>query len=365
METRYMMGRFTAVGLHVESAAAILPARPCQRQHAAPFDGLTRRPGAPYDGAAEGITLGVVAKVGIVGGGPAGAACAEALARQPGTEVTLFEAREGHEKPCGGGIPSAALREFPALSDGSLARRVVRRLILISPSGREARLEAPGGIRVFRRSELDAFLRDRAARAGAKIARARVTRVSPADRAGWRVDAEGAPAAAFDHLVGADGVNGIVRRACEPATLDREMTLALFAYLPEGGPDEMVLKFLDRGRGYMWVFPRLDHVSVGICALRGALTRARMEEDLESFIHGRFGAHAPARVRGYFIPSTLRPPVDTRGRSVALIGDAGGFVDPLTREGIAHAMRSGLSAAEGLLRHGTLRTPALPGEMAI
>ncbi|MBI3448093.1 MAG: NAD(P)-binding protein [Acidobacteria bacterium] len=308
--------------------------------------------------------MGTVARIAVVGGGPAGAACAEALARQRATAVTLFEARDGHEKPCGGGVPSAALREFPALLHEALPRRIVRRLVLISPAGRAVRLEAPEGIHVFRRSELDAFLRARAERAGATLVRARVTGVSPGDPTGWRLDAAGVSSTTFDHIVGADGVNGIVRRAIEPSTTDRELTLALFAYLPSSGEAEMILEFLDRGRGYMWVFPRLDHVSAGICALSGTLTRASMEERLEEFISRRIGGDSRARVRGYFIPSILRPPADARARSIALIGDAGGFVDPLTREGIAHAMRSGVLAAESFERDGTIRTPPLPAELA-
>lgn len=311
-------------------------------------------------------------RVAVVGGGPAGSTCAGRLA-SAGAEVTLFEARPSSEKPCGGGIPARVVEELPELAGGSLPRRVVREAVIYSPGNHRASIPLSGGIHIFRRLELDSFLRRGAEAAGATLRRARVTAVK---RAGdvWEVATDQGTLGPFEHLVGADGVRGVVRRSVQaPRFHDGELTLALYAYVPGVARPELMLKFFGGLDGYLWAFPRTDHVSIGICATRRSAEPARLEDELHRFVSAHYpeGRIEPSALKGYFIPASmersgpLEGAVGTAGErgGWALVGDAAGCADPLTREGISHAMRSAAAVANELATRGRLSTPGTPADL--
>jgi geranylgeranyl reductase family protein len=320
--------------------------------------------------APAGGDVAEAARIAVVGGGPAGATCARLLARA-GARVTLFEASPSHEKPCGGGIPARALREFPELTDASLRRRVATEVLLYGPSDARVSLRLRGGLHLFRRQELDAFLRARAQVEGAEIVRARVTAARWAPSGTWDLETDEGRAGGFDHLVGADGVQGTIGRALAGPWPEGQLTLALFAYIPGVTRPEVVLKFFGGFNGYLWAFPRTDHVSVGICATSGAVPPSRLKEELHAFVEKHYpeGSLAVQELKGYFIPASPRPPRAFTARNGShpgwsLVGDSAGFVDPLTREGIAHAMRSAVRVAAEHARGATPRTPRLDPDLS-
>jgi flavin-dependent dehydrogenase len=353
-------------------------------------------------------------RIAIVGGGPAGSTCAARLAAG-GCTVDLFEAHPTGEKPCGGGIPGATLREFPVLLDPVLPRRVVTRVLLQAPSGRTVEVPARDGIHIFSRRKMDSFLRAKAVEAGATVIETTVRDVARDTSGRWRLASDEGEHGGYDFLVGADGVRGIVRRLLVGRPPDSTLTLARYAYtapastieepdrsdiavrispreslhpsmlgspppgsptpgshtpeLPSGsrpearielhrgqefgGARDLVLKFFRGSDGYAWIFPRHDHLSIGICATQGNASASSLERDLVSFMEGGYpeAAGRSGPVKGYFIPADPAPPHAEQGERWALIGDAGGFVDPITREGIAPAMRSAALLAESILTH--------------
>lgn len=310
-----------------------------------------------------------MARIAVVGGGPAGATCARLLARA-GASVTLFEARPSQEKPCGGGVPARTLREFPELTHPSLPRRVATEVLLFGPSDAQVRLTLRGGIHLFRRQELDSFLRARAEFEGAQVVLARVTAAARRADGTWELGTDQGPCGGFNHLVGADGVQGPIGRALAGPWPEAQLTLALYAYVPGVARPEVVLKFFGEFNGYLWAFPRTDHVSVGICASSGEASPARLQEELHAFVEAHYpeGRLALPGLKGYFIPASPCPPragaVGSREAGWALVGDSAGFVDPLTREGIAHAMRSAVRVAADHARGLTPDTPALDPNLA-
>ncbi len=303
-------------------------------------------------------------RIAVVGGGPAGATCARLLARA-GARVTLFEADPLEEKPCGGGIPARALREFPELGDRSLPRRVAAEVIVYGPSDESARLSLRGGIHLFARRELDGFLRRRAEIEGAAVVASRV-RSARRGATGWELETDAGSFGGFDRLVAADGVRGAIGRHLAGPWPDDQLTLALYTYVPGVARPEVILKFIAGLNGYLWVFPRQDHVSVGICALSRSASPAFLEEELHRFIEGHYpeGRFDRRALKGFHIPASPHPPRarSDRGEGWAMVGDAAGFVDPITREGIAHAMRSAVRVAADLVE-GVARTPALDPQL--
>jgi len=109
-------------------------------------------------------------RVAVVGGGPAGGAAAEALAKG-GVETVLIERKMDNCKPCGGAIPLCMVSEFDLPLD--LVDRKVRKMKMISPSNVAVdigRTLAPHEyIGMVRREVLDAYLRSRAQSAGAEV----------------------------------------------------------------------------------------------------------------------------------------------------------------------------------------------------
>jgi len=299
-----------------------------------------------------------IRKVAVIGGGPGGAHCARRLAEH-GLSVTLFEPKAAFEKPCGGGIPARGIARFPFLDSADLPVKRVGRCTLVAPSGREADVPMLEPLFVYRRADLHGYLIARALAAGATLERARVVGFER-DAGGWRLRSAAAEAPAdamelegrFDFLVAADGAAGSARRRLTSSVRSKQLAQGIGYYLPGISEDRIVLKFFPRLDGYLWVFPRMDHSSAGICAPLGARSAAALGSLMDRFLAERYGAPALAGAERYaaLIPGApARSAADPiQGAGWALIGDAGRHVDPLTREGIYYAMLAGETLADTL-----------------
>ena len=303
-------------------------------------------------------------RVAVIGGGPGGARCAQRLA-ESGCRVSLFEPRSRFEKACGGGIPARGIERYPHLLDPRLPGKEIRDCLLVAPSGREARFTLRDPLYVFSRADLHGFMLDRAVDAGARWVRARVLSFRR-EGGGWIVRA-GAPRpdgtsaadrpeeihAPFDFLVAADGAAGGARRKLSPDAPRGNVAQGLGYYLPRISEEFITLKFYAGLEGYLWVFPRPDHASAGICAPLGALPAAELKGLMDRFLEARYphGILKLSEPYAALIPgaSADGPEAPACGDGWAVVGDAGRFVDPLTREGIYYAMESGDLLADALI----------------
>ncbi|MFO0982768.1 MAG: FAD-dependent oxidoreductase [Planctomycetota bacterium] len=290
-----------------------------------------------------------MANVVVVGGGPAGATAARAL-KHRGHEVVLIESRPQPEKPCGGGLTGPAWRcVAPYVED--IPRRIIRSAVVRDPSGRvsEFRLNSP--LVIVSRRDLDARLCAAARAAGVRYSEDRVVALEPDGRRTLVRTVQAVHAA--DFVVGADGAKSLVRKtlqrshACAMPTPITQFSISLTAYPRRTMPDRIDLKFFPDWNGYAWLFPRTDHVSAGICAAAHespALLKARLcaylDEVLGEPCEGVVGALIPS-----FDADTIAA-FPVAGDGYALVGDAAGAVDPLTREGIRFAIRTGEMVGE-------------------
>lgn len=278
-------------------------------------------------------------QIAIVGGGPAGALCAEKLS-VAGLDVTLFDEHLAWEKPCGGGLTHKAIEKYPFLLDGPAAKKEIHSAELISSRGHRARFEMSQPLVIYSRAVLNGLLLNRAEGAGCKTQHARVTRL---DTDGEQVQlTAGGKEYSADFVVLAGGARNQLLPGTTPLRpKDLEVTLGYFIPAQE---NLVKIKFLNRMSGYIWSFPRTDHLSVGICAKMAEYTTQSLRDLLDGFIQEEGIPSEGARFYSHVLPSpefgTLRHRKIV-GRNWALAGDAAACVDPITGEGLYYALRSG------------------------
>jgi len=287
----------------------------------------------------------------IVGAGPAGSYLGYLLARQ-GLRVRLLDKADfPREKVCGGGLSHKTITFLPWDLSAVVSRRI--RGALLTYGNRDTVVkdlgERAGAVTV--RAVFDDFLRRQAIDAGVRFSGRTAFRRLTAGPDGASVEtSRGTFRARF--VAGADGVFSEVRRA----VFGRDTV----AYVPavealvEAGPDA-VERFGDRvlfdfgavPRGYGWIFPKEDHLNVGVFS---PYPRRSIKGDLEAFMALYGALRSPRRVRhlGFSIPVRNRAAAFERG-PVLLVGDAGGFAESFYGEGIYYALRSARCAADAIV----------------
>ncbi len=296
-------------------------------------------------------------EIAIVGGGPAGALCGERLA-SAGFQVTIFDERLAWEKPCGGGLTHKAIEAYPFLLDAPHPKKLVRTAELISSRGHRARFEMSHPIVIYARKVLNGLLLDRAIAAGCTAVCSRVTSVDTnGDRVRLTISASAATGGASaveqrasDFVVLAAGArNQLLPETTPLGAPDLEMTLGYFVPTEE---DIIKVKFLKQFEGYLWSFPRADHLSVGICGRMGQTSTQQLRQHLSDFVEEEKIPMGGARFYSHVLPSPQAQTIRGRrivGRNWGMAGDAAACVDPITGEGLYYALKSGDLLAQALI----------------
>jgi len=283
----------------------------------------------------------------VVGAGPAGSTAALRLCRAGARVLLLDRERFPRDKPCGGGLTERAVKQLPVPVD-PVVEEVVDRFELGFRYG--TRFERGGErplVLMTQRRRLDAFLAEQAVGAGA-VFRDGVRATAVETDGTVRFDGTAARA---DVVVGADGVNGLTARALGFGDRRHGVALegnVLYVHAREGRwRGRAVVELGTVPGGYAWVFPKGEHVNVGV---GGWHTEGpRLREYLERACAG-YGLPFDRleSVRGYRLPMRRVGEMPVRGR-VLLVGDAAGLVDPLSGDGIYEALLSSRLAAEAVL----------------
>ncbi len=280
-----------------------------------------------------------MADIAVVGGGPSGAMCGEQLARA-GNKVTIFDEHLAWEKPCGGGLTHKAIECFPFLLENNYPKKLVREIELISSEEHKASLEMTHPIVIYSRTVLNGMLLDRAREAGCEVKRSHVFDVNTSGaKPRFCVDGEWRET---DFLVLAAGArNQLVPET--RALLKDELEITQGYFVPQTA-DAITIKFLPHFEGYIWSFPRCDHLSVGICGSMATHTSTELRGHLKTFVDKHRISTENAKFYSHVLPSPQEHTLSKRtvlGKNWALIGDAAALVDPLTGEGLFYAIRSG------------------------
>jgi flavin-dependent dehydrogenase len=284
-------------------------------------------------------------KVAILGGGPSGAFAAAQLASN-GVKTVVFDEKLAWEKPCGGGLTYKAYSQYPFLADGETPKKIINQTVLSAPKSKAVTLSLDRPLLIYSRYDLNGMLLDRAQRAGAQLEKTRILNI---ERTGskWSLRTKSGTMDA-DYCIVATGARNPLRGVGTELTAGDAMS-ALGYYIP-GDRNRIDIQFLPGLEGYIWVFPRCGHLSVGICGKGqpASMLRVRLERYMEEQGLAREGAT---------FYSHLLPCLDTpawkrnrvSGDGWLATGDAAGLVDPITGEGLYYAVRSADLATKAIL----------------
>jgi geranylgeranyl reductase family protein len=286
----------------------------------------------------------------VVGAGPAGSTAALRLSRAGARVLLLDRERFPRDKPCGGGLTERAVKQLPVSVD-PVVEEVVDRFELGFRYG--TRFERGGErplVLMTQRRRLDAHLAEAAAAAGADFRDGvRATALELGEReATVRFDGTAAQAQV---VIGADGVNGLTAKVLGFG--ERRHGVALegnvsYVHAREGRwRGRAVVELGTVPGGYAWVFPKGDHVNVGVGGWRSEGPRLRQHLERACAGYG-LPYDSLESVRGFRLPMRRVGDSLVRGRAL-LVGDAAGLVDPLSGDGIYEALFSSRLAAEAVL----------------
>ncbi|MGA8940055.1 MAG: geranylgeranyl reductase family protein [Acidobacteriaceae bacterium] len=313
----------------------------------------------------------------ITGAGPAGCAAAYDLARA-GKRVLLLDKRNfPRHKACACGLTRKTLAAL-RYSVNPVIERVCHEIVLqpADAAAPEVRVKTRNPICAMAvRERFDAFCLEQtlaSARNGGSVTLRKIERIAAFRESPTHIEldivtAEGLETLTAPILIGADGSNGQTRRLTQQDTAPGrdgfalEATVpytALPATLPGGdGPHDLVFDFSPLPGGYGWLFPKADHINIGVGAFassNGAISApsgAQIKQVTRALLLGytqqKLGVTKLDHITGQQLGMGGHDYIP-RGR-VLLVGDAAGLVDPLTGEGIHSAIVSGQAAASAIL----------------
>jgi geranylgeranyl reductase family protein len=289
-----------------------------------------------------------VTKVAIVGAGPAGSYCAFNLAENS-MYPTIFDHSHPREKPCGGLVSNIAQDLFPFLKALPIPHSERNTMTMITPSGRRITIcFRKGKLRGFSRLKLDRCLLDKAVNKGANLVEEKV--IGLERKHGWWKIRTQKQSYSVDTIIGADGVNSMVRRNII-GSLSKTDKGVCFGYFVKGlENEEITIKFLPEMKGYLWIIPRGEDTSVGIGSSEINHVH-ELKNELDNFISKFPQAEKLAKwtalIPNVKSPKTFRMPI--AGSDWLLIGDAAGHVDSISGNGIIYALLGGELAAEAIV----------------
>ena len=299
----------------------------------------------------------------VVGAGPAGSTAARESSERGLSVLLLDKADFPRDKPCGGAVTVRAADLLP-FDIGPVVERTMTGLRLTTRrSGEFARVSADNLVYMTQRSKLDEFLVQLAVEAGVTLHTS--TGVKEIERM------PGGVAVLTDHgrfegraMVIADGANGqVARMSGIEVKLWHHVAFEGNVSPPEGVMAPWDDSFgVDVGGvpgGYGWIFPKGDHLNIGIGGWRyvGPGLRHALQELVEFYgfdpkdLWGLRGYHLPIRRQG-------SPLADG---NIVLVGDAAGLIDPMTDEGIHSAFWSGRVASKHVAEYVAGVVPDLDG----
>ena len=284
----------------------------------------------------------------VIGAGPAGAACGITLQQKGVKHCLVDKSVFPRSKTCAGLVTGKTFRLIRSLFGDDYSDSL---FCAVSSSVRlfdrtKLLVDAPitKSVRLVNRGEFDNALVERYRALGGELREGE--RGLKIDYENNRVILSNGDELSYNSLIFADGALSMSHKLLD-VPRDR-LAFGIEAYVPSSklSTDSVDLCFGYLETGYVWIFPHGDTVCVGVADrfTRGEDYRAILSEVLSDAgvepTEAKFiGAFLPY---GYLIPQKKLP------QNVLLTGDAGGFTDPISGEGLYMALQTGIYAGEAV-----------------
>ena len=286
----------------------------------------------------------------IIGGGPAGVSCAVRLQRANVSNIIIEKKSFPREKTCGGLVTEKTRRLisenfgfsddelFKIFCDESGVIRLYHDHELLTNS------ELSTHFHLIKRKSFDQTLANRYRELGGDLLENTVC--ENIDLTKRRIVLSNGDTVAFRHLVVADGALSRTRSGfgykksklafCVETQVPKEK-------LSRGGEIELYFDVVKNG--YVWVFPSGDTYCIGLIGTG----EQKFDVLLKDFLASLGLDPTEHEIKGAFVPYGYVVNQKCGNDDVILVGDAAGFADPITGEGLYFAMRSGIAAAEAII----------------
>jgi geranylgeranyl reductase family protein len=285
----------------------------------------------------------------IIGAGPAGTAAAFDLLSRGFSVLLLDKYAFPKKKACAGGITPKARALF-RYDISSLVRQECRSIKILPQPGRAFVIQDKNPLcHMVQRWELDLFSLNMVQRKGGQFQK--VKKIVSIEEKKFHTEIRTSDQLIKScYLIGADGANSIVRRLTHPFyRVNRCLALEADIRVDPSERHSMEFDFSMPGRGYYWIFPKGNHLNIGIYSTTGH--PALKQRQLAAYAQKRFGTDRLEAVKGYPIGVGGYAHCPGSGR-VLLSGDAAGFGENLLGEGIYFALKSGQAAARAIVSAG-------------
>lgn len=294
--------------------------------------------------------------VAVIGSGPAGSTAAKRCSEQGLKTIIIEKSKIPRPKPCGGCVLLKAMKQIDQQIPESLIDQQVRgfRFYSRSLSSVTLKSEVPVGITTTR-DRFDAFLTKLAVDSGSKLCQSDELTDISINKEGVLCKLKSNDLIMAKMIIGADGANSIVaqKSGIRQKWANNEVGLCLETTVPleksemeKIDPDILEFYFSDIPLGYVWLFPKKFSVSLGI---GGTLASLHKPMEILTDFCSTISRVKKVKLQVSGCHAHLAPTGGFKRRIVSdrvmLVGDAAGFIDPFTGEGIYYAIRSGQLAA--------------------
>ena len=299
----------------------------------------------------------------IVGGGPAGSTAAKILAENKKKVLLIDKEKFPREKPCGGGLPTRVMKEFPYIEEfvdsicygcsfHSQSQRYSMKLVRDKPL-----------LGTVLRKDFDNSLLKLAVKAGANFLENKTVKDVKVQKDKVILSLDDKTKIEAKIVIGCDGMRSIV---AQKTNLCKKMDKICISLVQEQSmsPQQIKKYFTDKKiahlfikaqgiAGYGWIFPKEKHINIGMGQFESAIdenkAKINLKESYKKYIKflkekKMIPEDFPIEnVKGGTLP--IFPIKKTYSDRTLICGDAAGFINSITGEGVYYAMASGKIAA--------------------